>query len=855
MALNLWKVGGEATSYLPAAYGAGTHRTFVSNIGEFQVTFKAKSASGGRVKFDDHGSTALVGWTTPNLTSEYQTFTKTFKIDYKRNLYLFNQDSVVDLYITDFELVEKPLSKLTLNGVDGFLSGNWKVGGNWSGANNSFEIVDDETAIIRSDGANWKDYHIFVPVQANETYTYSAEYLANTAIVVPVRIDNIKDPSTYQTPINIPFNGSMSVGGRVSYTFKTAPDTKFVTIYFQFKDADVITIKRPSLVMGANPIPYEKKKGDRIVLPQPKKNLVPPFSSKLWTLNVNATLLGDTLQLNATAPQQRSFITLTLKPNTVYALSYTKGGTESDYRVKAFTPSWSTLLTTSTSGTFTSPSDGKVVISVENQTSSGLYIFSNVQLEESSVVTSYEPYSTKLNKAPKVKVPKKNLIMPIAQSAVASGSAITILDDYKFTIISSNPYQGRNIRSYVKPNTQYTFSAIYDGKHTVFYKDINGNQLGSVTSTTSPTRTFTTPAGCYIVDIYCEIFTTNYLTTFENLQLEEGDVATSFKPYELVLQNTREGLEFGRNQRIESGNNPSFTGYSVLTYETEITPYASTQNRTLFAKELVCKVRMTSANKIELLLSNNGTSWLGNVSFDYVFNVGQKYKIKIVVDIAANRKLYVNDVLQQTINSSTSQFGNNTNPLIIGSYNASYGDQFYGIVFNAKLTLDSTEVFNYDFTNPSSIVVDKVLQNPVNLIPSYEDSRWVFNANARIYGKDVLRHENISSWIKSYFPIELQEGKQYILICPDMGTIKKCWVRSDSIEGSTQGIIAVNTSSIIFTVQAGKKQCYLGLEESTSGTYEFIRPQLYQLDGKEGTIYGTPNRIYKARKRSLYNKR
>jgi hypothetical protein len=40
-----------------------------------------------------------------------------------------------------------------------------------------------------------------------------------------------------------------------------------------------------------------------------------------------------------------------------------------------------------------------------------------------------------------------------------------------------------------------------------------------------------------------------------------------------------------------------------------------------------------------------------------------------------------------------------------------------------------------------------------------------------------------------------------------------------------------------------------------SGTFDFIQPKLFQLDGKEGTLNGTPTRLNKASKRSLTSKR
>jgi hypothetical protein len=41
----------------------------------------------------------------------------------------------------------------------------------------------------------------------------------------------------------------------------------------------------------------------------------------------------------------------------------------------------------------------------------------------------------------------------------------------------------------------------------------------------------------------------------------------------------------------------------------------------------------------------------------------------------------------------------------------------------------------------------------------------------------------------------------------------------------------------------------------TTGTFDFIKPQLYQLDGKEGTITGSPVPQLKRSKRVLYAKR
>jgi hypothetical protein len=148
-------------------------------------------------------------------------------------------------------------------------------------------------------------------------------------------------------------------------------------------------------------------------------------------------------------------------------------------------------------------------------------------------------------------------------------------------------------------------------------------------------------------------------------------------------------------------------------------------------------------------------------------------------------------------------------------------------------------------------VGDKVLHNAKNLIPSFEDAKWSLHANAKVLGKDVLRFEPPSSFLFNVLPLDLKPNTQYLFVI-DKGAYAIISdlnnVNSNIVTTGTQGTRIITTSSNI-------NNLCVRLTSGSAGTFDFIKPQLYQLDGKEGTLVGNPTKLRKASKRTLYSKR
>jgi hypothetical protein len=70
-----------------------------------------------------------------------------------------------------------------------------------------------------------------------------------------------------------------------------------------------------------------------------------------------------------------------------------------------------------------------------------------------------------------------------------------------------------------------------------------------------------------------------------------------------------------------------------------------------------------------------------------------------------------------------------------------------------------------------------------------------------------------------------------------------------------QQFISATVLNSSFTTPSNCKYIGVRLENSSIGTFDFIKPQLYQLDGTEGTIVGAPSKLRKPNKRTLYAKR
>jgi hypothetical protein len=160
--------------------------------------------------------------------------------------------------------------------------------------------------------------------------------------------------------------------------------------------AGTFIFKRPMLNLGSIPAPYEKKHGERMVMPVVKKNLFNgTFDMGYLILNTN--------DLYAPSQGQRATKWIACKPNTFYVVN---GGDRQTWQFR------------DGSGNRIIGVDAQVAKTPSNAAFMRVYYSSNgshanVQIEEGAIATPYEPYTVQMNEKPKKPITpaSKGLIM------------------------------------------------------------------------------------------------------------------------------------------------------------------------------------------------------------------------------------------------------------------------------------------------------------------------------------------------------------------------------------------------------------------------------------------------------------
>lgn len=182
------------------------------------------------------------------------------------------------------------------------------------------------------------------------------------------------------------------------------------------------------------------------------------------------------------------------------------------------------------------------------------------------------------------------------------------------------------------------------------------------------------------------------------------------------------------------------------------------------------------------------------------------------------------------------------------------GDTNYrlkGIIYKVTCYLGSTVVAQYDFENPKNIIGNTVLQNANNLIPDFENSRWQKHANTTAKGKNVLLLNATSSGQRSNIvDIPVTPLKTYKYIMNGTGRMRIARNDNDSHLANSW-----DTPNGTVTIPSDCSAIRIGLDNNTTiGTFDFVKPQLYELDGKQATITGAPIQLNKSSKEILYVK-
>ncbi|WP_066317000.1 hypothetical protein [Bacillus sp. FJAT-29814] len=173
-----------------------------------------------------------------------------------------------------------------------------------------------------------------------------------------------------------------------------------------------------------------------------------------------------------------------------------------------------------------------------------------------------------------------------------------------------------------------------------------------------------------------------------------------------------------------------------------------------------------------------------------------------------------------------------------------------GTLYKVTCYLNGQIVAQYDFENPNNIVGDKVLLNAKNLIPSFDDQRWNLHSNFKVLGSNVGRLDASGTWQNSSIRLPVKRNSNYIALMSNESSDNGIIVKdsSDSIQ-----IRAINKSAS-FSVGNNNEVVFI-LSNAITRSHDFIKPQLYELTGKEATIVGKPTQLLKAPKRVLYAKR
>jgi hypothetical protein len=382
MAINLWKLAGKPTSYNPLPIGLTNFAWF--EIGDYVIRFRAKAPTpNAKIRAISNGVSQM----DFVLTNTFKTFELVLNRPSYGVFYIYDPNSLGNIEVDSIEVVRKPLSKLTINGLDGFLSGKWSIHPN-------ARVIDDETLELNATGVHQystlklevnKNTNYILSIQEPQRIAVYNEALSNP--IVPLTVTN-----------NMSFNsGTNSV----------------IQIVFSNNLAGRYIFKKPMLNMGSIPAPYEPKRGDKMVLPVSamKRNLIinnlAAFASGL---SFNGEYFNKTANTGYDGYQE-----VKVKPNQSYvfsAVGYKANSTTGQLSLQ-FRDSLGNVVGGNKSlfmnNSVQTEFQTGVIVSPPNAVTARIYsiagvgntiYFKDVQLEEGTTATPYEPYAVQVNKKP-----------------------------------------------------------------------------------------------------------------------------------------------------------------------------------------------------------------------------------------------------------------------------------------------------------------------------------------------------------------------------------------------------------------------------------------------------------------------
>jgi hypothetical protein len=487
---------------------------------------------------------------------------------------------------------------------------------------------------------------------------------------------------------------------------------------------------------------------------------------------------------------------------------------------------------------FTTPINASFV-----RLSTGGSMMPTLQLEENTTATPYSPYAVQVNKKPQKYVPKKNLWQELGQGT-ARGTATVSYDSnaktYTVTMGSNITDESYglglfNVNTIGYPikygDSPITISANGNfDKIAVMERDSSGAALGS-NSVSGNSRTYTpNNSNTALIHIY---FTgaSNKTFTVNNIQIEKSSTATNYEPFQLVLPKAKTGLAFEGQ-------------YS----------YFQLPSMTMDSVEIECLIDAVQPQADPYFvdarggLSSGHVTWTGaGGGFTSVYADGNLISPVKASSFPSGRRTKIKLNSPSPFTDDVTIFQVNGNASV---------RNMKGILYKVTCYLNGSIVAKYDFENPRNIVGNQVIPNAQNLIPSFEDSRWSIHPNAKVMGKDVLHLDATANYQNSVIKLDVGSAAKFLLSFNTSNNNAYSYVQfldgNNNQLSFTDNILAGNTQ---LNVPNGVKTIEIRLTNKATGSFDFIRPQLYQLTGQEGTLNGQPVLQLKHAKRRLYTKR
>lgn len=592
------------------------------------------------------------------------------------------------------------------------------------------------------------------------------------------------------TTISTP--GSIT-SGKNTVTFTTPNETTKLWIITTGSTIGTYTFKRPMLNLGTTPAPYEPKRGERMVLPSVKgKNLVPTDVSA-WEQGTIGTLYND---LVASLNRIRSLL-VNYQIGKQYTISCANG-----FEILA-NPGTTNNTVFGNPITFTATGAlGRIIVRKTDQSNlvPSDIVNAKPMLQEGTQPTAYEPYAVQLNKKPLRYVPN-NLFNGWDNGYINSNS----VDETLVSHATARTSKWIPCNS----NTMYNISNV--NRYNWQVKNSNG-----VISYLNGSNPITTLNDSVLMRVYYSADGTH-----NNVQI--------YNPNELILPRAKSGLAFnGTSDYLQL---PSMTMDSIE-IECLIDSLQPQANGYLF------DARTGLADGFIA-----DTTYAGGVGTDInnLFVNGNEVT-KAWSSIPKGVRSKIKATAKNAFTSSVFVFSRYT---AINKTKAT--------LYKITAYLNNQVVAQYDFENPQNIVGDKVLPNAKNLIPSFEDSRWSLHANAKVYGKDVLRLEAIGTFQSSTINFDVKGGSVFKGTVSTNGYMHLSEYNKDGVK--IKDNFNIQYPSTVVNLQSDTISVRLALGNNTIGTFDFIKPQLFELSDKEGTIVGRPSPQIKQARRLLYAKR